>query len=70
MNKALRIAIIDRGLKQYEVAKRIGVGEARMSGFVHERFEPTDEEKKRIARVLKASVEDLFQAEEAEAAAS
>jgi transcriptional regulator with XRE-family HTH domain len=65
MNKALRIAIINSGLRQYDVAKRVGVGEARMSGFVHGRFEPTQDEKKRIAKVLKVAVHDLFQSESA-----
>jgi hypothetical protein len=70
MNKALRIAIIERGLPQWKVAKRARVGEARMSGFVHERFEPTDEEKDRIARVLKKSPADIFPSAASEAVAS
>jgi hypothetical protein len=60
MNKALRIAIVERGLKQYAVARKVGVGEARFSGFVHERFEPTDDEKKSIARVLRKGVEEIW----------
>lgn len=69
MNKALRIAVIERGLRQYEVARRVGVGEARFSGFVNGRFEPTPEEKKRIARVLRKGIADIFQAESNEAVA-
>jgi len=60
MNKALRIAIINRGLKQYELAKRIGVDEARMSGFVHARLEPTSKQKRQLSRILKAPVAELF----------
>ena len=60
MNKALRIAIIERGLKQTDVARRIGVDDARMSGFVHGRHEPTDRQKKRIARLLRKSVPEIF----------
>jgi len=60
MNKALRIAIINRGLKQYEVAKRIGVDEARMSGFVHARLEPTPRQKRQLARILKTTAAELF----------
>ncbi len=61
MNKALRIAIIESDLKQYEVARKIGVGEARMSGFVRGRFEPTKDEKKLLARVLKRPIHELFE---------
>lgn len=60
MNKALRIAMIERGLKQYEVARTIGVDEARMSGFVHGRLVPTDKQKKRIAKLLRTNVEAIW----------
>lgn len=63
MNKALKIAIVDRGLKQYVIAQRIGVDEARMSGFVNERFEPTADEKRKIARILRKSVTELWPSE-------
>lgn len=59
MNKALRIAIIESGLRQYVIARRVRVGEARMSGFVNGRFVPTDDERKRLARVLKKSAEEV-----------
>lgn len=70
MNKALRIAIIERELTQTEVARRIGVDDARMSGFVHGRHEPTERQKKRIARLLRKTVEDIFPADAGEAVAS
>lgn len=60
MNKALRIAIVNRGLKQYELAKRIGVDESRMSGFLHCRLEPTPKQKRAMARILKTPAAELF----------
>jgi transcriptional regulator with XRE-family HTH domain len=62
MNKALRIAIIAREpqLPQWKIAKRIGVDDSRMSGFVHGRHEPTPKQKRALARVLKTSVEQIF----------
>lgn len=72
MNKALRIAIIESGLRQYDIARRIGVGEARMSGFVHGRFEPTADERKLLARVLRKSrkeIDDMFPSSSHEAVA-
>jgi len=65
MNKRLRIAILSREpqLAQWKIARRIGVDDARMSGIVHGRFEPTAKQKRALARILKTSVEDLFPSE-------
>ena len=62
MNKALRIAILSREpqLAQWKIARLIGVDDARMSGIVHGRFEPTPKQKRKLAKVLRVPVEQLF----------
>ena len=67
MNKALRTAIVNREpfLAQWKIARRIGVDDSKMSGFVHGRFEPTPKQKRALARVLRTTVEQIFPSSEA-----
>jgi len=65
MNKALRHAIIDSDLSQVEIARKLGVHECRVSGFIHGRYEPTPEQKKALAKLLKTKASELFPASEA-----
>lgn len=62
MNKALKTAIVNREpfLAQWQIARRIGVDDSRMSGFIHGRFEPTPKQKGAMARILKTPVDQLF----------
>jgi transcriptional regulator with XRE-family HTH domain len=59
-NKALKIAIIESELTQFEVAEAIDVHETRMSQIVNGRREPSEVERKAIARILKRKATDLF----------
>ncbi len=67
-NLTLKIAVIERRITQREVAKRAGIGEVRLSMIVRG-ADPTDDEKRAIAKVLKRQSSDLFPVHE-EAAAS
>ncbi len=60
-NLALKIAVIERRITQREVAKRAGIGEVRLSLIVRG-AEPTDDERRSIAKVLRRTIADLFPA--------
>jgi len=60
INLTLKIAILESGLSQQEVAKAIGIHESRMSQIVNGWRESTDAERKALARLLKRKATDLF----------
>lgn len=60
MNLPLKIAILESGLSQLEVAKAADMHESRMSHLVNGHREPSDAERKALARILKRKVSDLF----------
>ena len=57
---ALKLAILYSGLKQIDVAKRAGIHESRLSKIVRGHDDATESEKRRLARVLRTSIADLF----------
>ena len=59
-NLALKIAILESGLSQIEVATAADLHESRMSQIVNGWREPTDAERKLLARILKRKPADLF----------
>lgn len=59
MSKALKKAIIDAAIPQYEVARRTKISETRLSRLVTGRASPTDEERTALATVLGAASVDL-----------
>lgn len=59
-NLALKIAILESGSSQIEVAKASGIHESRLSRFVNGHYEPNDAERKALARVLKRKAAQLF----------
>ncbi len=67
-NLALKIAVIERRITQREVAKRAGIGEVRLSLIVRG-AEPSDDERRAIAKVLRRQSSELFPVHD-EAAAS
>lgn len=60
MNMALKVAIIQRGHTQREVARRAGLSELRLSQLVTGRFLPTAEERRAIAKALRCRQSELF----------
>ncbi len=58
-NLALKIAILKSGREQRAVAQAAGLHETQLSHLVAGRREPTDAERKALARVLKTRVADL-----------
>jgi transcriptional regulator with XRE-family HTH domain len=59
-NLALKIAIIESGLTQIEVAKAADMQESRLSHIINGHREASDVEQKALARVLKRKVAHLF----------
>jgi len=59
-NLPLKIAIIESGLSQVDVAEAIDMDGTKLSMIVNGRREPSDAERKAIARVLKRKPADLF----------
>jgi transcriptional regulator with XRE-family HTH domain len=59
-NTPLRMAIFVSGQKQFEIAKKAGIAESRMSKLARGHEDATDDEMKALARVLRKPVGDLF----------
>jgi transcriptional regulator with XRE-family HTH domain len=62
-NTALRTAIFVSGQKQFEIAKKAGIHESRLSKLARGHIDATDDEKRALARALRRPVEELFPAE-------
>jgi transcriptional regulator with XRE-family HTH domain len=60
MNMSLKIAIVESGLTQLEIAKAADMHESRLSHIVNGHREPNDAERKAIARILKRKPAQLF----------
>jgi len=63
MRYQLKMAVVRLGVPQYVVAKRAGLSETRLSRIVQGRLQPTPDERRRLARVLGASENELFGAQ-------
>lgn len=61
MNRALRIAIAASGRRQKDIARRAHIHESRLSRIVAEDVTPRPVERRRLARILGAPVEHLFE---------
>jgi transcriptional regulator with XRE-family HTH domain len=59
-NLALKIAIVESGLSQIEVAKAVDLHESRLSHIINGHREPSEAERKALARVLKRKPAQLF----------
>lgn len=59
-NLALKIAILESGLSQIEVAKAADMHESELSYLVNGHREPTDAQRKVLARILKRKPGKLF----------
>lgn len=59
MNSKLKVALLESGMHQYEVATRAGLSETELSRLVRGRRTPTRAELHRLAAVLGVDVDDL-----------
>jgi len=59
-NIALKIAIVESGLSQVDIAEAADLHESRLSHIVNGRRDANDAERKVLARVLKRRVTQLF----------
>jgi DNA-binding XRE family transcriptional regulator len=61
-NTPLRIAIFESGHQQQEIAKRAQIHETRLSKLARGHVDPSTDEAKSLARVLRKPVAALFPA--------
>ena len=59
-NLALKIAIVESGMSQFDVAEAAKLHDSYLSMLVNGRRQPSDAVRKAIARVLKRKVGELF----------
>jgi transcriptional regulator with XRE-family HTH domain len=59
-NIPLKIAIVQSGLSQADVAEAVDMHDTKLSMIVNGRREPSDAEQKALARVLKRKASQLF----------
>lgn len=60
VNTTLKVAFIETGRKQIEVAADIAMDVTKLSKIVNGHLDPTPEEAKAIAKALRRSVAHLF----------
>jgi len=60
INMRLKLAIVASGQSQRDLSLKTGIGEVRLSGIVHGRRDPTAEERRELARVLRLPQRKLF----------
>lgn len=56
----LKMAILRSGRSQWEIARDIGISETRLSRILRGRVEVRDEEREALARILGATMGELF----------
>lgn len=67
INIALKTAIMQAETTQIVIATKTGIHESRVSQIIRGHREPSDDEKRAIAKVLRRSVHDLFPSSEVSA---
>ena len=60
MNMPLKLAILESRRSQIAIAKAARIHESKLSRIIRGHDEPTDAEKKAIARALRRKVDDVF----------
>jgi len=60
LNKALKIALIERNLTQRELAALTGIPEPTLSGITRGLYVPNPEQIQKIADVLKCDINAIF----------
>lgn len=60
MRRALKLAIVNSGFSQFQIARFTGLADSRLSKIVNGWAEPSAEERTELARVLNQPEELLF----------
>jgi ribosome-binding protein aMBF1 (putative translation factor) len=60
MNKQLKILMIEKGVKNFDLAKRLKVDPAKVSKIVNGWIVPDGKLQKQIAQVLKVAVNEIW----------
>jgi transcriptional regulator with XRE-family HTH domain len=63
INIALKTAMYERGITQTDLGSLVGIHESRLSKISRGHVEASDEEKRKIAKALRKSVDHLFGSE-------
>lgn len=63
MHVNLKTAIVESGLKSYNIAKEMKIHYTRLSKIVMEVQKPREAEKKALAKILRKTVKELFSTE-------
>ncbi len=66
MKNLLKLKRWEAGMKQYELANRLGCSASYLSMVENGRLEPTQEFKDKVAATLNLNVEDIFPKKKAE----
>lgn len=60
MNKQLKILMIEKGVKNFDLAQKLGVDPARISRIVNGWCIPDEKFQKQIAQVLGVSIDEIW----------
>ena len=60
MNTALKIAFIESGKKQIDVAAAIGMDNTKLSQIIHGRRDASDDDRRALAKALRRPISQLF----------
>jgi transcriptional regulator with XRE-family HTH domain len=64
LNIALKLAILSSGQTQTDIARKTGLTESRLSRIIRGHGDPTNEERRLIARALRSPMSRLFPVDE------
>jgi transcriptional regulator with XRE-family HTH domain len=60
MNLPLKIALLERGFRQFDLSKLLGIDPAKLSKIVNGWIQPDDQTKQEISRYLGKPIDHLF----------
>ena len=60
MNYSMKMKILKSGNTQIQIARETKIQESKLSKIVNGHIEPTGDEKKRIAKALNTTIQELF----------
>ena len=60
MNLPLKVALVERETPAYKTAMAVGIHPNKLSKFISGLQVPTQEEKKRLAKILNRTIDELF----------
>jgi len=60
MNLKLKMKILEKNLKQWDVSQAVGISDSHLSKIIHQQRTPDLKTKESIARVLQCEVSEIF----------